>query len=91
MLVLIDHDNDFRDIQLFTTRIIFLETLHQESEAAMYDVWLAQAVRHDKTLFKSLKRNSFALDEIARNFDVSHSTANIICFYEDKDVSYELW
>ncbi len=89
--MLIDHDNDFRDIRLFTTKIIFLETSHQESDAAVYDVWLAQAVKHDKTLLKFLKRNSSALDKIARNFDASHSTADIVCFYEDKDVSYELW
>ena len=89
--MLIDHDNDFRDIWLFTTRIIFLRTLHQESDAAVYDVWLAQAVKHDKTLLKFLKRNNSALDEIARDFDASHSTADIVCFYEDKDMSYEFW
>jgi len=87
--VLTDHDNDFRDIRLFTSEIIFLETSHQGSDAAVYDVWLAQAVKHDKTLLKFLKRNSSALDEIARDFDASHSTADIVCFYEDKDVSYE--
>ncbi len=89
--MLTDHGNDFRDIRLSTAGIIFLGTPHQESEAAVYDVWLAQAVRHDKTLLKFLKRNSSALDEIARDFDASHSTADIVCFYEDKDVSYGLW
>ena len=89
--MLADHGNDFRDIRLFTAGIIFLETPHQESDAAVYGVWLAQAVGRDKTLLKSLKRNSSALDEIARDFDASHSTADIVCFYEDKDVSYGPW
>ena len=87
--MLTDHDNDFRDIRLFTAEIIFLETPHQGSDAAVYGVWLAQAVGRDKTLLKSLKRNCSALDEIARDFDASHSTADIVYFYEDKDVSYE--
>ncbi len=83
-----DHGDDFRDIRLSTAGIIFLGTPHQGSDAAVYGVWLAQAVGHDKTLLKSLKRNNSALDEIARDFDASHSTADIVCFYEDKDMPY---
>ena len=89
--MLINHDNDFRNIRLFTTKIIFLETSYQESKTVVYDEWLAQAVRHDKMLLKTLKRNNFALDKIARNFDSSHSITDIVCFYEDKYVSYKLW
>ena len=89
--MLADHGNDFKDIRLSTAGIIFLGTPHQGSEAAVYEVWLAQAVGHDKTLLKFLKRNSSALDEIARDFNASHGNADIVCFYEDKDVSYEPW
>ena len=83
-----DHSNNFRDIRLSTAGIIFLGTPHQESEVAVYGVWLAQAIRHDKTLFKSLKRKSPTLHAIARDFEASYSNADIVCFYEDKDALY---
>ena len=90
-LVLADHGNTFRDIRLSTAGIIFLGTPHQGSEAAVYSVWFAQAVGHDKTLLESLRRNSPALHDIARDFEASYSNADIVCFYEDKDASYGPW
>ena len=82
------HGNTFRDIWLSTAGIIFLGTPHQGSEAALYGAWLAKAVRHDKTLLESLRRNSSALHDIARDFEASYGTSDIVCFYEDKDASY---
>ncbi len=90
-LVLADHGNTFRDIRLSTAGIIFLGTPHQGSEAVVYGVWLAQAMGHDKTLLESLRRNSPALHEIARDFEASYSNTDIVCFYEDKDASYGPW
>ena len=90
-LVLADHGNTFRDIRLSTAGIIFLGTPHQGSEAAVYGVWLAQAVGHDKTLLESLKRNSPALYDIARDFEAGYHNADIVCFYEDKEASYGPW
>ena len=90
-LVLADHGNTFRDIRLSTAGIIFLGTPHQGSEAAVYGVWLAQVMGHDKTLLESLRRNSPALHEIARDFEASYSNVDIVCFYEDKDASYGPW
>ncbi|KAF6234181.1 hypothetical protein HO173_007601 [Letharia columbiana] len=87
-LVLADHGDTFRDIRLSTAGIIFLGTPHQGSDAAMYGGWLAHAAGYDKTLLESLKRNSPALHNIARDFEASYSNADIVCFYEDKDVSY---
>ena len=90
-LVLADHGNTFRDIRLSTAGIIFLGTPHQGSEAAVYGVWLAQVMGQDKTLLESLRRNSPALHEIARDFEASYSNVDIVCFYEDKDASYGPW
>ena len=90
-LVLADHGHTFRDIRFSMAGIIFLGTPHQGSEAAEYGVWLTQAARHDKTLLKSLKRNSLALHAIARDFEASYSNADIVCFYENKDASYGPW
>jgi hypothetical protein len=53
--------------------------------------WLAQAVGHDKTLLKSLKKNSSALYEIARDFETSYHDADMVCFYENKEASYGPW
>ena len=90
-LVLADHGNTFRDIRLSTAGIIFLGTPHQGSEAAVYGVRLAQAVGHDKTLLESLKRNSPALYDIARDFEAGYHNVDIVCFYEDKEASYGPW
>ena len=90
-LVLADHGNTFRDIRLSTAGIIFLGTPHQGSEAAVYGVWLAQVMGHDKALLESLRRNTPALYDIARDFEASYSNADIVCFYEDKDASYGPW
>ena len=90
-LVLADHGNTFRNIRLSTAGIIFLGTPHHGSEAAVYGVWLAQAMGHDKTLLESLRRNSPALHEIARDFEASYSNTDIVCFFEDKDASYGPW
>ena len=53
--------------------------------------WLAQAARHDKTLLESLKRNSPALFDIARDFEAGYGNADIVCFCEDKDAFYGPW
>ena len=82
------HGNTFRNIWLSTAGIIFLGTPHQGTEAAVYGVWLAQVAGHDKTLLESLRKNSPALHDIARDFEASYSNTDIICFYEDKDASY---
>lgn len=86
-----NHGHEFRDIRLSTAGIIFLGTPHQGSEAAVYGAWLTQAAGHDKTLLESLKRNSPALYNIARDFDAGYSHIDIVCFYEDKDASYGPW
>jgi len=86
--VLADHGDEFRDIRLSTTGIIFLGTPHQGSEVAVYGVWLAQAIGHDKTLLESLKMNSLTLHDVARDFQASYKNADIVCFYENKDASY---
>ena len=54
----------------------------------MYGVWAAKVVGHDPTLLESLKRNSPALHDIARDFEASYSNTDVVCFYEDKDASY---
>lgn len=90
-LVLADHGDTFKDIRLSTAGIIFLGTPHQGSDAAIYGVRLAQAVRHDKTLLESLTRNSTALHGIARDFEASYSDTDIVCFYENKDKAYGPW
>lgn len=86
-----DHGDTYRDIRLSTAGIIFLGTPHQGSEAAVYGVWLAQVRGLDKTLLESLKRNSPALHDIARDFEASYGRLDIVCFYEDKDASYGPW
>jgi len=87
---LANHSDNFRDIRLSTAEIIFVGTSHQESDATIYNVWLAQAIEHDKTLLKSLKRNNSTLNKIAQDFDANHNTTNIVCFYKDKDMLYKL-
>ena len=89
--MLADHGNTFRDIRLSTAGIIFLGTPHQGSEAAVYGMWLTQAIRHDKTLLESLRDKSPALHDIARDFETSYGNTDIVCFYEDKDASYGPW
>lgn len=54
----------------------------------MYGVWLAKIARHDATLLESLKRDSPALYDIARDFDKSYRNADIVCFYEKEAGSY---
>ena len=90
-LVLADHSNTFRDIRLSTAGIIFLGAPHQGSKVTVYGGWLAYAVGHDKTLFESLKRNSVALYDIARDFEAGYHHADIVYFYEDKEASYGPW
>ena len=90
-LVLANHGDGFRDIRLSTVGIIFLGTPHQGSDAAVYGMWLAQAARHDKTLLESLKRNSPALHDVARDFETSYGSVDVVCFYENKEASYGPW
>ena len=85
------HGGDFSDIPLSTAGIVFLGTPHYGSDAAVYGMWLAQAVRHDTKLLESLKKNSSALDEIAQDFETSYRDANIVCFYENKETAYGPW
>ena len=66
-------------------------TPHHGSDAALYGVWLAQAVGHDKTLLESLKKESSALYEIARDFETSYRDVDMIYFYENKEASYGPW
>ena len=87
-LVLADHGDTFKIIRLSMAGIIFLGTPHQGSDAAKYGVWLAQVAGGDKTLLESLRRNSPALYDIARDFEASYSDADTVCFYEDKHASY---
>ena len=87
-LVLADHGDTFKDIRLSTAGINFLGTPHQGSGAAVYGVWLSQMAGHDKTLLESLKQHSPALYEIGRDFEASYSNTDIVCFYENEDVSY---
>ena len=54
----------------------------------MYGVWVAKVVGHDTTLLESLRRNSPALRDIARDFEASYNNADVVCFSEDKDISY---
>ena len=89
--MLADHGHNFRDIRLSTAEIIFLGTSHQGTKAAVFGVRLTQAAGHDKTLLESLKRNSPALDDVARDFKTGYTNADIVCFYEDKDASYGPW
>ena len=93
--MLADHGDTFRDIRLSVSMagIIFLGTPHQGSDAAVYGIWLAQAVGHDKTLLESLRRNSSVLYDIARDFEASYGydNADIVCFYESKNASYGPW
>ena len=86
--MLADYRDKFRDIRLFTTGIIFLGTSHQESEIAVYNMWLAQAIDCNKTLLESLKINSLTLYNIARDFETSYKNADIVCFYKNKDALY---
>lgn len=71
--------------------IIFLGTPHHGSDVALYGLWLAQALGHDKTLLESLKGNSLALYEIAQDFETGYRNADIVCFYENKEASYGPW
>ena len=89
--MLANHGDDFSNIRLSTAGIIFLGTPHHGSDAALYGVWLAQSVGHDKTLLESSKKKSHALYEIARDFETSYRDADIVCFYENKDASYGPW
>jgi hypothetical protein len=90
-LLLADHGHEFKDIRQSTAGIIFLGAPHQGSDAVVYGVWLAEAMRHDKTLLECLKKNSPDLYDIARDFETSHGDTDVICFYESKDASYGPW
>lgn len=90
-MVLADHGGDFHNIRLSTAGIIFLGTPHHGSDAAVYGLWLTQAAGYDKTLMESLKRNSSALFEIARDFETSFGNGDIVCFYENQQASYGPW
>ena len=57
----------------------------------MYGAWFAQIAGHDKTLLKSLEKNSDDVYGIARDFGASYKDADIVCFYEDKEASYGPW
>ena len=89
--MLANHGDEFRNIRSSTTGIVFLGTPHAGSDAALYGAWLAQAVGHDKTLLKSLKKNSSALYEIACDFEKGYRDADMVCFYENKEASYGPW
>lgn len=89
--MLANHGGDFMNIRLSTAGIIFLGTPHHGCDAAVYGLWLAQALGHDKTLLESLQRNSPSLYEIERDFEASYRNADIVCFYENKEASYGPW
>ena len=57
----------------------------------MYGLWLAEAMRHDKTLLQSLTKNSPQLYDVARDFEASHGDTDVICFFENKEASYGPW
>lgn len=86
--MLANHGDTFIDIRLSTAGIVFLGTPHDGSDIAAHGVWLAKAVGHDKTLLESLKRNSPALYDIARDFDASYRNTDIVCFYEKHGATY---
>ena len=71
--------------------MVFLGTPHHGSDAALYGIWLAQAVGHDKTLLESLKKESTTLYEIAQDFETSYRDADMVCFYENKKAFYGPW
>lgn len=83
-----NHGDEFKDIRLSTAGIIFLGTPHQGSEVAVYGVWLAQALGHDKTLLESLRKDNPILYNVARDFEASYSNADVVCYYENEDASY---
>lgn len=64
--------------------IVFLGTPHQGSDVAGYVKSLARVTGRDTTLLDSLTRNSQVLHEIAQDFEVSYSNADLVCFYEGK-------
>lgn len=89
--MLANHGDLFRNIRSSTAGIIFLGAPHQGSDAAVYGLWLSQALGHDKTLLESLKRNSSSLYEIAQDFESSYRGVDVVCFYENKEASYGPW
>lgn len=89
--MLATHAGDFTNIQTSTAGIIFLGTPHHGSDAAAYGLSLAQAVGHDRKLLESLKRDSHSLYDVAQDFEISYSNADIVCFYEKKDTSSRAW
>lgn len=64
--------------------MVFLETTHHGSDTALYDVWLAQAVAHNKSLLEPLKKVSTALFENTRDSETSSRDADMMCFYGGK-------
>ena len=85
------HGGDFSNISLSTAGIVFLGTPDDGSDSAAYGTFLAQLMRHDKTLIEPLKRNSSALDEMAQDFETGYRDADIVCFYENKETAYRPW
>lgn len=54
-LVLANHGENFKDIRLATSGIIFLGTPHEGSSAAEYGIWLARAIQNDTTLLREFE------------------------------------
>ena len=50
-----------------------------------------KSMRDDKLLLQSLKRNRYAVYEIAWDFESSYRNVDKVCFYECKGASYGHW
>ena len=85
------HGKIYKDIRLSSSGIIFLGTPHQGSRAAEYGMRFARMKGLETTSLKSLKKNSDALYDVARDFEESYRDADIVCYYEAKDKAYGPW
>ncbi|KFZ13047.1 hypothetical protein V502_06789 [Pseudogymnoascus sp. VKM F-4520 (FW-2644)] len=90
-LVIAALNQDFRDIRLSVSGIIFLGAPFQGSNAAMLGKRLAQVTGGDLSLLELLQKDNPNLHSLSKDFCDSHHEWDFVCFYENTDADYALF
>ena len=82
------HQQEFANIQLSVSGIIFLGAPFQGSDIASIGTWLAQISGLDSAILKLLEKQSSSLYALSRDFWGSYSERDLVCYSEKNKAKY---